>query len=564
MKKLSIRAQLTWAFGVLASLVLLISGFAWHALNASNDNLEHFVNGVNARAALAARVRQAIDLRAIAARDLVIASTPEDLAQARYIVRKAHEDVATSLAQLKKLAEVPDVAAEARSLIANIDRIEKAYAPVALDIVDKALHDKRDEAIAKINGECRPLLAALITLTSDYAELTATHSAQDIEAAEAGFANQRNLLVGVCLVALFSAVLAGISITRSLDRSLGAEPAELNAIVDRIAHGDLAIALAVHAKDRSSVLATMARMQRSLAEVVSRVRKGSESVSTASAEIAHGSQDLSARTESQASALEQTAASMEELSAQVKHNADNALQAKQLASSASAVALRGGEVVGRVVNTMQEINESSRKIFDIISVIDGIAFQTNILAVNAAVEAARAGDEGRGFAVVASEVRALAGRSSAAAKEIKSLISASVEKVEHGTDLVDEAGTTMTEVVTSIRRVSDLVGEISAASSEQAAGVAQVGEALTQMEQTTQQNAVLVEQMAAAASSLKAQAQKLVQVVAVFKVGRIHLALSHNTSAPTRTPASPWPKSPFPAALATTMVHAKPQQILHT
>jgi methyl-accepting chemotaxis protein len=241
-------------------------------------------------------------------------------------------------------------------------------------------------------------------------------------------------------------------------------------------------------------------------------------VATASAEIAQGNQDLSARTENQASALEQTAASMEQLGSQVKQNADNAKQASQLASSASSVAVRGGEVVGRVVETMKEINISSKKIADIISVIDGIAFQTNILALNAAVEAARAGEQGRGFAVVATEVRALAGRSADAAKQIKVLINDSVERVELGTALVDEARTTMTEVVGSISKVNDLVGEISSASNEQSAGVAQVGEAVNQIDLVTQQNAALVEEMTAAASSLKAQAGGLVQTVAVFKL----------------------------------------------
>jgi methyl-accepting chemotaxis protein len=259
-------------------------------------------------------------------------------------------------------------------------------------------------------------------------------------------------------------------------------------------------------------------MQTSLSGVVSTVRQGSEAVAAASAQIAQGNNDLSARTEQQASALQQTAASMEELGSAVKQNADSSRQADQLATSASKVAVRGGEVVAQVVNTMTGINEASRKISDIISVIDGIAFQTNILALNAAVEAARAGEQGRGFAVVASEVRSLAGRSADAAKEIKTLINASVERVEQGTVLVGQAGSTMTEVVSSIKRVTDMMGEISAASNEQSMGVAQIGEAVSQMDQTTQQNAALVEEMAAAAGSLKSQAQELVSTVAIFKI----------------------------------------------
>jgi methyl-accepting chemotaxis protein len=284
--------------------------------------------------------------------------------------------------------------------------------------------------------------------------------------------------------------------------------------------GDLTLRVSVKGEDELAAIATgFNQFAEKVQAVLIRVRQNAESVSTASAEIAQGNNDLSARTESQASALEQTAASMEELSATVKQNADNARQANQLALSASTVAVQGGEVVAQVVDTMKGINDASRKIADIISVIDGIAFQTNILALNAAVEAARAGEQGRGFAVVASEVRALAGRSAEAAKEIKTLINTSVQRVEQGTTLVDQAGITMNEVVTSIKRVTDIMGEISAASSEQSQGVSQVGEAVTQMDQVTQQNAALVEEMAAAASSLKSQAQELVQTVAVFKLG---------------------------------------------
>jgi len=263
---------------------------------------------------------------------------------------------------------------------------------------------------------------------------------------------------------------------------------------------------------------TLKTLLKRMESAVATVRASAGSMDVACAEIASGNQDLSARTESQASALQQTAASMEELGSTVKQNADNARQANQLAQSASTVAVQGGEVVSRVVETMKGINESSTRIADIISVIDGIAFQTNILALNAAVEAARAGEQGRGFAVVASEVRSLAGRSAEAAKEIKQLITESVERVGQGSALVDQAGATMNEVVHSIRRVTDIMGEISAASTEQNTGVAQVGEAVTQIDQATQQNAALVEEMAAAASSLKGQAQELVQAVSVFRV----------------------------------------------
>jgi methyl-accepting chemotaxis protein len=322
------------------------------------------------------------------------------------------------------------------------------------------------------------------------------------------------------LVSFLLGLLALVALAVAFVRSITQPVAEAVAVAQAVSAGDLTVAVPVRgANEFGLLMQAMASMQQHLSKVVLQVRQGSEGVATASAEIASGNNDLSSRTESQASALEETAASMEQLSATVKQNADSARQANQLAMNASTVAVQGGEVVAQVVDTMKGINESSRRIADIIQVIDGIAFQTNILALNAAVEAARAGEQGRGFAVVASEVRSLAGRSAEAAKEIKTLINASVERVEHGTALVDQAGTTMTEVVSSIRRATDLMGEISAASNVQSLGVSQVGEAVTQMDQVTQQNAALVEEMAAAASSLKSQAQELVQVVAVFKLG---------------------------------------------
>jgi methyl-accepting chemotaxis protein len=324
----------------------------------------------------------------------------------------------------------------------------------------------------------------------------------------------------VLLLACVSiAVFASWSLSRGISRGMAAT----REAARNIGAGDLSQQIHTDGHDELATMAqALAAMQDSLIDVVSHVRQSSESVANASAEIAQGNNDLSIRTEQQASALESTASSMAQLDSAVRHNAESALQADQLARSASAIALKGGDVVNQVVQTMRGINDASRKISEIIGVIDGIAFQTNILALNAAVEAARAGEQGRGFAVVASEVRSLAGRSADAAKEIKVLINDSVGRVEHGSALVDQAGETMTEVVGATKRVSDLLTEISSASSEQAAGVAQVGSAVQAMDQATQQNSALVEQMAAAASGLKGQAQDMVKVVAVFNLGGHH------------------------------------------
>jgi methyl-accepting chemotaxis protein len=318
--------------------------------------------------------------------------------------------------------------------------------------------------------------------------------------------------------ALLICLACGLGLAWAFVRSITGPLGEAVVVARAVADGNLRVRVQVRGSNElGQLMQALASMRDNLEQVVSRVLQGSEAVASASAQIAQGNNDLSGRTEEQASALEQTSASMEQLGATILQNADSARQGNQLAIRASSVAERGGAEVGQVVHTMKDINNSSKKIADIIGVIDGIAFQTNILALNAAVEAARAGEQGRGFAVVASEVRSLAGRSAEAAREIKLLISASVQRVDQGTALVDQAGATMQEVVDSIRRVTDIMGEISSASTEQSAGIAQVVEAVAQMDQTTQQNAALVEQSAAAADSLRSQAEHLVQTVAVFK-----------------------------------------------
>ncbi len=362
------------------------------------------------------------------------------------------------------------------------------------------------------------------------------------------------LIIGGAL-ALVLGLLGAWSLARSILHPLG----QAVDIAQGIAQGNLSQSIDSTGHDETAtLLRTLQQMQATLASTVSSVRQNAESVANASTEIAQGNNDLSARTEQQASALQQTAASMEQLGSTVRQNADNAAQANQLAVSANDVASQSGAIVEQMVTTMRDIQDSSQRIADIISVIDGIAFQTNILALNAAVEAARAGEQGRGFAVVASEVRALAGRSADAAKEIKALIDTSVQRVGQGTQLADQAGTSMQDMVGAIRRVTDIMGEISAASREQSSGVSQVGEAVSQMDRTTQQNAALVEESAAAADNLKQQAAQLVQAVAFFQVGG-HSAAPRPTVAVAAAVAAPAPSTkptasatPRPAAAAST------------
>ena len=424
------------------------------------------------------------------------------------------------------------VAVQLREMRLTMDKAFDA-SPMAKQALGQAVDDAAKQAQAVLDLARKEIIDASTLSYSAVEYVRATTAAIDkayevieasrqalkaeLETSRAELRTQQALLLAGIVTMMVVGLWLGVAIARSIT---GPAAAARDA-ARRIAEGDLMGKVPAGGRDEmGELLNAMRQMQENLVKVVSDVRANSESVATASAQIAQGNQDLSQRTEEQASALEQTAATMEQLGTTVRQNADNAQQANQLAQAASGVAAKGGEVVGQVVETMKGISESSKKIADIIGTIDGIAFQTNILALNAAVEAARAGEQGRGFAVVASEVRSLAQRSAEAAKEIKSLIGASVDRVEQGTALVDQAGQTMGEVVTSIRRVSDIVAEISSASVQQSSGVSQVGEAVGQMDQVTQQNAELVEESAAAAESLKTQAGALVQVVSVFKLAQ--------------------------------------------
>ena len=547
--QLSISRKLTLAFSLLVAILMGASVLSVVSLSQSQRDFDSFVSDEFSRGGLARDVRAAASARAVAARNLILLNGPEDVKAETAAVKAAHERVQERLAMLQKaVTNTKEVSSDERTLLDKLTKLEAQYGPVALDIVDKALAGKKDEATLKMNEQCQPLLKQLISTTTEYSRLIAASGAKGIKQSAENFRSKRLMLIASSLAAIVAAIALATLINRSLMRSLGADPLELSAAAKRVSSGNLGPVPGSANAPANSVLASLGEMQTALASIVSSVRTSATSIEAGSQEIATGNTDLSHRTEQQASSLQQSASSMEEMTATVKQNSDTAQQASQLASSARQAAEHGGSVVGQVVTTMDDITASSRKIADIISVIDGIAFQTNILALNAAVEAARAGEQGRGFAVVAGEVRTLAQRSAQAAKEIKSLIEASVEKVETGSALVNTAGSAMTEIVGEVSRVADLIGEISAATREQTSGINHIGSAVAQLDQSTQQNAALVEEMAAAASTLNQQAHALVTSVAVFSLaGDGMQAATPAPRAPLHTPPRPQVQSPKPA-----------------
>jgi len=436
---------------------------------------------------------------------------PARIAEAGKGLEDHAQTYAEALSKIESLGEV--LSPESRDALQAVRPVVKRYVEVAGRVIKASSSDAA--AAQKDAAELQTVFEELEDRMAAMSGTIEKHGVELSDEAKAGL-DQAKLAIAVALVL---AVLTILGLALWLAQRMSRPMAQAVAVADRLAEGDLTSIIQPSGNDETvQLFQSLGRVQVSFTSIVRKVLANAEQVASASGEIAHGNQDLSSRTELQASSLQQTAATMDELGATVRNNADSAHQADQLVQGASGVALKGGETMSQVVDTMKGITESSRKIADIIGVIDGIAFQTNILALNAAVEAARAGEQGRGFAVVAGEVRNLAQRSAQAAKEIKGLIGDSVQRVEHGSMLVGDAGRTMQEIVTAIQRVTGIVAEISAASSEQSSGVTQVGQTVAQMDQATQQNAALVEQSAAAAESLREQAGELVRSVAIFKL----------------------------------------------
>ena len=528
LSNVKVGARLGLGFGAVLLLVVLVVGFSLSRLQLMHTDSDQTLNGQYPKVAAVNVIGAKISVITQAMRDALLATDRDEIARELARIAEVRKVVVERLEFLDKSIH----SAKGRELYVTLTTARGKYV-VAQDLFLKRMAEGRSEEAKNILLlDIKPLQVAYF----DALDQLAAYQISLMQASGKEVVAAYDSSVVWLLALAAGAILFGAFVAWSITRSITVPLNEAVRIAQTVANGDLSSTIVVHSKDETGrLLQALKDMNANLQKIVSEVRTGTDTIATASSQIASGNLDLSSRTEQQASSLEETASSMEELTSTVKQNADNARQANGLAMTASDVAKKGGSVVAQVVGTMGSINESSRKIVDIISVIDGIAFQTNILALNAAVEAARAGEQGRGFAVVASEVRSLAQRSAAAAKEIKTLIGDSVEKVEVGAKLVDQAGATMSEIVESVKRVTDIMAEITAASQEQTSGIEQINQAITQMDEVTQQNAALVEQAAAAAESLQDQAANLSQVVGVFKLDTHSHAVRPATPAPARS-----------------------------
>ncbi|MYN42032.1 methyl-accepting chemotaxis protein [Duganella sp. FT109W] len=538
---MKVGTRLGLGFGLVLVLLLLVAVLGVFNMSTIHAKLERIVNENVVKTELVNEMSESVHVVARVSRSVVLLTADADIRLEMEKVAKARATYNAALEQLDKLpAKSKGMAIRER--IVGLQRVAR---PLNDKVFELALANKDDEATQILMQQAGPATQVWQEAMDEYAALQKANNQGDAAEASAAYQRARTLMLALSGLAIVVGAVAAVLIARGLLRQLGGEPDYAASIAGRIAAGDLTVVVDTQSNDNHSMLHAMKQMRDALASIVAEVRVGTETIASASSQIASGNQDLSARTEQQASSLEETASSMEELTSAVRANNDNARQANQLAQSASAVAVQGGAVVSQVVDTMGAINDSSRKIVDIIAVIDGIAFQTNILALNAAVEAARAGEQGRGFAVVASEVRTLAQRSAAAAREIKELIGNSVEKVQVGSKLVEQAGQTMAEVVSSVQRVTDVIAEISTAGDEQSAGIEQINQAVSEMDTVTQQNAALVEEAAAAAEAMQQQAANLERVVSVFQLdGQQRVA----APVPAAKPAMVKPAAARPAA----------------
>ncbi len=510
--KVATRLAAGFALLVLASVCIAVIGRV--QLGRLDDELRVLIEDRMVKVEQTHDLIDNLNLVARSVRNIVLLSDPEGMREEKARIDKARAANTDLFAKLQNTVR----SEKGRAALQVALEARAPYTALTDKAIELGMADKDEEARGLLLGELRDKQTAYFKSLDALIEYQQGLVRSSAESSEATVATAGYGMLAMAVLAAVIGTLTAWALTRALTRSLGGEPHEVSAAVQRVAAGDLCARVPVREGDATSVMASVARMQASLSTIIGTVRSGVESVATASSQIAQGNVDLSQRTEEQASSLQQTAASMEQMSAAVKSGAEGARAANQLACSASAVAEQGGSVVARVVSTMGEIQDASKKIAEIIGTIDGIAFQTNILALNAAVEAARAGEQGRGFAVVATEVRGLAQRSAEAARQVKTLIGASVERVDAGTALVDQAGRTMGEIVGQVRKVTDLIGEIAAGSNEQAGGISQVNTAVAQLDKVTQQNAALVEQSTAAAESLKQQAARVSEAVAVFKL----------------------------------------------